>query len=520
MGIARPDSSFNHPNRQNGSLEAQWAFKIALLGLLFILLATLYPFNFSYQGEGVFKAAKDSLRVHSGPKDIVVNILLFMPLGFGGLGLLTKSRLAVVFKLAIVLLVSLTLSGTVELLQNFLPQRSTTFFDILTNTSGGVLGGLCFYWRGEALLKAAFVLARKGKRVLSRLPLQLWVVAFLGYMLLSFGAMLTQQGGTFDTWSNSLPLYLGNPQTGRNAWEGQIAEFQILDRGITEQDARRIFASGLPSSLAESSLVAAYDLKNPTRGASYPEQAGRLPELAWRGQGSSTGSNDSFAVSQGGNGGVLLGMNRWLKSTAPVTPLLQRLQNTAEFTFMATVQPAKTDRVQYARFFAIASERVDQLNFMLGQANTDLICWLKTTLAEEPRIPVAIFRDIFTDLQPQRLVLTYSDSVLRFYSDRRSGRISENLIPGGQRAVALGMVFVPLAVLLGLTAILLKQRRRLHLLLLYTAAVLPPFVLEHLLALHSHRDVDQSNVLLGLAIMLSPLLLLQDFFRLRWRSHR
>lgn len=509
MGLAKRliTSSLNRSSSNLSSPAVQLALKIAFLGLLSILVATLYPFDFSHQGDTIPRAIKGSLRVRSGPKDIIFNILLFMPLGFGISGLLQNIRSSLLFKQASILCICFTLSCSVELLQNFLPQRSPTSFDVLTNTVGGVLGGLCFCWQGEQILTHALALGVRIRKALLKLPLTLLVAVFLGYLLLSFGTMLSAQTATLSNWVSFFPMYLGNQQTNSSRWEGFISEVQLSDRAVFPQEARDILAG--KTQLDETSLIASYDLR---KTANYRDQTGQAPELVWRGQGSNQRSNEN---------GAFLSGDHWLETSEPVASISQRIRDTSEFTLLTTLQPTRNQNVLYARIVSIASPD-GILNLVIGQVDTDLVCWMHTSEDAQYWAPKGEFKNVFADLKPQRLILTYSGSVLRLYSGgtashRFNTSFYQNLTVGGQRVLALGKVFLPLAVLLVLIATSIKHQNVLHLVLLCSAAVLPPLVLEKLLALQFHREINHSNILLGLIIMLSPLITLQDYFRWRLR---
>ncbi len=73
-----------------------------------------------------------------GAVDVLLNIVLFAPFGAAlGLGGLRAGGTA---------MLSLGLSATVELLQALVPGRDPTISDLLTNTLGGVLGGIVAGW--------------------------------------------------------------------------------------------------------------------------------------------------------------------------------------------------------------------------------------------------------------------------------------------------------------------------------------------------------------------------------------
>jgi glycopeptide antibiotics resistance protein len=120
---------------------------LLLLWGVFIVYATMLPFDFTATGElirsRVHRLWERPLRGSGGSwHDVYSNILLFMPWGF----LLaiwragrSSSWLAAV---AWALLSGACLSGFVEFVQVFAPERYTSFLDLATNTLGSVVGAV------------------------------------------------------------------------------------------------------------------------------------------------------------------------------------------------------------------------------------------------------------------------------------------------------------------------------------------------------------------------------------------
>ena len=102
----------------------------ATLSLLFIGVATLTPTGGAAPSVGSLCLGCGEF----GTTDLVLNILLFAPLGF------VLGRAGI--RPLIIMGVGLFLSGGIEALQFFLPGRAPTLRDVLTNTLGCGLGGL------------------------------------------------------------------------------------------------------------------------------------------------------------------------------------------------------------------------------------------------------------------------------------------------------------------------------------------------------------------------------------------
>lgn len=144
------------------------AFRLgrAVLGYLGTVVAiiTLAPFRF----ETVPAHGLSFLWTWS---DLVLNILMFVPLGFAYR--LTRPR-GQPTEWGRVALLGLILSGTIELLQLFAPTRFTSLFDLATNTIGALVGA----WAFEALSRRV-----RGEVAIQSLALELPLMGLV-YLLI------------------------------------------------------------------------------------------------------------------------------------------------------------------------------------------------------------------------------------------------------------------------------------------------------------------------------------------------
>jgi glycopeptide antibiotics resistance protein len=119
--------------------------RVSGLIVLIILYGSLFPFDFRAAGGPL--AAIDHLLLHAWTPEslsfanVVSNVLLYVPLGFA-LTCAAASRMGRAGALALAISLGALLSIGVELAQHFLPSRVTDLPDVLTNTTGTVLGGL------------------------------------------------------------------------------------------------------------------------------------------------------------------------------------------------------------------------------------------------------------------------------------------------------------------------------------------------------------------------------------------
>lgn len=74
--------------------------------------------------------------------DAVINIALFMPLGWLLAGALRRSGLSPLARIGIIAAVAGVLSVSVETVQYFIPSRYSSILDVVSNVAGATLGAL------------------------------------------------------------------------------------------------------------------------------------------------------------------------------------------------------------------------------------------------------------------------------------------------------------------------------------------------------------------------------------------
>jgi VanZ family protein len=100
------------------------------------------------------------------PGDIAVNLLLFVPFGFGLAGLMRNLGFSAITTVLLAFAVGFALSLTVETLQCFLPGRDPSFVDVATNSISSMAGAWCLLlFAGETLNSRAerFELLQSGR---------------------------------------------------------------------------------------------------------------------------------------------------------------------------------------------------------------------------------------------------------------------------------------------------------------------------------------------------------------------
>jgi glycopeptide antibiotics resistance protein len=118
---------------------------LLLLWGLFIVYATLLPFNFSAPADLIRRRIE---RIWTHPltggswQDVEGNVLLFVPWGFLLAMELARRGFGFIVTVAAAMCTGALLSGSVEVVQLFAPSRTGSFIDLVTNSFGATVGAL------------------------------------------------------------------------------------------------------------------------------------------------------------------------------------------------------------------------------------------------------------------------------------------------------------------------------------------------------------------------------------------
>lgn len=492
-------------NRQPISTTKSNLDKLALLkdiilgiaSVLVIIVATLYPFNFSFHDSLSLREIVANFNNSSPFKDRANNILLFMPLGFCFAALFQRVRMKWITKLLIVVLISAGLSTLVEILQVFLPSRSPTPADIFNNTTGGLLGIICFnIWHSKQVV---YMLVRIENSRTSYSPTKL-ILFFIGYVFIAFLLCITWQGTTLlSNWGLNYPLLLGNEQTGDRPWQGYIYDLNIADKAISPTEVSQILSRKNYLDTLGDSLIASYEL---TGNGTYKDRTGKLPELLPKGE---------LPDNQGGEG-IALSSTHWLETGSPVTPLSKRLRETSQFTIITTIASADINQTGPARIISLSNDTV-QRNFTLGQEENRLDLRLRTPITGENGSDIGLYiSDVFSDTKPHQIVITYSKANVQVYVDNVQNAYSMNLldrIPKDLKMFYYGISFIPMGVCLAFLTTLAKRKLTFYRLFLLSGILLPSLMMEVLLVSDTGKNLSLKNMLLGILFTAGTMLILR-----------
>jgi glycopeptide antibiotics resistance protein len=421
------------------------------VALLFIVAATLFPYNFQFQpapGRWALTLLFSEKRLNS-EWDMLGNTVLFWPWGFAIAGWIArKKQLERSAALVAVFGTSLGLSCMIEVMQFYLPTRFPSWVDVACNTLGGTIGFLLFYIWNQANISLACV----------------------SYGVLAIAvSVASQRAIALSNWSREFPLVLGNELTGDRPWRGHVFELFIANRAISPVEVEENYRFGNIKRLLGNALICLYRFQ---RGPEYGDEMGRLPALVWNGPAGAVSDRASF------NGAG------WLETAGLARELTDEIVKTSQFSLGITLASEETEQEGPARIVSVSVDPMRR-NFTLGQDADDLIFRLRTPFTGpnggEPRLRVP---NLFSTMETKHVVLTYDGTDLLAYVN---GSLKPNRLTLTPGVAALGYFFDRRA-----------SRAMLYTIVYHVTAFIP-FGL--LLALSLHKSIDRFATRLGLAVL-------------------
>lgn len=203
---------------------------ITLVTVLFIAAATLYPADATELDTTAICIVCGEL----GGTDVVLNVLLFLPVGFGLrlAGFRRRSAIAIV----------LAGTGLIEAAQfRLVPYRDASLGDLVMNSAGGLLGlWLGGIWRGLLLPE------RRLAQRLATASLALWI----GVLALTAWAMRPDRAPLAPFRWALVPVLPGEP-----VFTGQLLDVRLHGRPIRTDAATILAALALDSLRLEATVV-------------------------------------------------------------------------------------------------------------------------------------------------------------------------------------------------------------------------------------------------------------------------
>ena len=496
------------PDQSQQPIKQSLALFLWIASTLFILLATLQPFNFQLASFSFEEIINDFIYGTTVP-DVIANLILFIPYGFAFACLLPIKRLGVTAVFWLVILASLMLTLTVETLQLFLPSRNSAISDLITNTISGGLGFIILHpWRW-LLIKKIRQFLRSPQKV------SLVLIAYLTVIVLISSALPSTTN--LSNWSDDFPLSLGNEATGERPWEGSVKQFYLANRVLSKTELASALAGNNPLGNNQDNLLAAYQLSGENN---YIDQTGKLPNLVWQEQ-----------PTQLVNNNPLLDANHWLTTKTSVDNISQKVAKTSQFTLVTTLATAQTNQQGPARIISLSQDTSNR-NFTLAQQYSNLVFRIRTPLTgDNASTPQLVIPRLFEDTQVHNIVISYNGSQVNFYFDRLQNKYELPLIPGIAfyeyvypfsqswglylttnkldiyNLFYYELVFIPLGFLLALVTIIFRGKALLLISLVVVGIFLLPYLLELMLATTSGKDFSVGNFFVSVAITASTMVL-------------
>ena len=473
------------------------AKNILISNLILISIVTLFPFNFSLIEEISIVEIWQRFNNPTYPLDLIINVVLFIPFGFScslwmhERGIRWKTILLATFAS------SVFFSLTIEVLQVFLPLRSSTKSDLVTNILGGMIGYSCSYFLSISLSQLRKILKAK----------YLWLSLIAYFTIIVIITIPLPSTTNLGNWDSQFPLLLGNEATEDRPWNGYIAQLSIFDRDFAVRDINQFLTEGYVNVRDADSLLVSYTF---SEQESFVERKNQSPILTWRGQ-NSIHHDDR---------GVYLSENHWLATPVAPTLMTNRIRQSSKFTIYADLALATLQPPSSARIISVSKDPYHR-NLTIEQQRKDLVFRLRNPFMGKNgsnfklKIP-----NLFNDTNHHHLAITYDNSIVKIYIDKLSNLYSWKLMPEAAlfKDIFLHyqddinilyyailyylMVFVPIGMLLALLSIVSRGHFIFRSILISLGTILPSGIVQILLVHGSNNNLNLSNFFLSIAIVL------------------
>jgi glycopeptide antibiotics resistance protein len=488
---------------------SSWSNRILILAVAGILFLTLYPFRFGFHRHlprALFPFLLCGWGKGIGLLDDILNVLLFMPFGFGVAEKLRergKSRLA---SLAVTLAAGALLSYAVELLQVFIPQRDSGWDDVLTNSFGAAVGALLFDLFGIAVIR---LLSQAEYKVASRLILRRAAAVLIVYIgLWCVIAACLQKEARLSNWEPDSLLVVGNSASNRSApaWKGRVFELEMWDHAVSPEVARALTSRDRANAADRDSIVA-YRFSG---SAPFQDERHLLPSVSWVPQEPSpTNATDVF-----------LDGKSWLISSGPVSMLVSDLEKTGQFSFRILFEPAEVSGID-ARIISISSTS-GTASMELRQKETTLFFWFRTPLSSDRARMSWMIPETLRANELRNVLLSFDGTRANLFVDGKERSDSYQLGPGAALAryirriktqelegydfVFYVLVFFPLGSIVGIAWRTLSGHWIGRFSLLLLGLVVFSVILDVVLVHVSGREVSLENVWFSILMAASGIL--------------
>jgi hypothetical protein len=394
-------------NTQNVSPKQShsWSNRFFILAVAGILFLTMYPFELSHpkpyrDGSPLFLGTGGKF---GGPLDIFLNILLFMPFGFALATKLLRNGKSWRAALAYTTLAGALFSYCIEVTQLYVLYRDSGWLDVLTNTTGSVLGFVAAFLFGDWLF-ARLTAVQQSLRVWLT-PRAAAFVLLVYFAIWSVASAFLSPKVSLADWRTDCFLIFGNDASGHHPWNGHLSQVQIWDRALPKSVGEQLTSSTGPS--AEDDPIVNLNFGNERAAASG---SGRSAMTANASQ----------------TGGPVMSASPTLSDFAA-----NRLKQTNQFSIRAVLSSPAGPRLN-GRILSL-TQPSGYSDFYLIQQNYNLLFWFRTPITARWRslnwkIPDALATD-----GPHAVLFCYNGTTFSSYMD---GKQIEMRAIGVQTALA------------------------------------------------------------------------------------
>jgi glycopeptide antibiotics resistance protein len=431
--------------------QTSWSNRILLLALAGIFFLTLYPFHFvgdQHSARAFFPFSLNGRGKGGGLLDVFLNVLLFVPFGFGVAEKLRERGKSIIATLALAVAAGALLSYTVEFLQIYIPMRDSGWGDIITNSSGAAAGALLFEYPGAAILGWCKARARNLDSWLALAPIGVLLLFYAGFWCIL--ARTLQKETRLRSWSPDSFLAVGDSASVRPGppWKGQMMEVDFWNHAVSPELARKITAQPSGGNPIPESLVA-YRFSGV---GPYQDNRRFLPSLSWTSQSPAAARGDSASLDG----------NSWLISGGPVPTLVAAFETTGQFALRLLCQP---DSDAIGASIVSLSSPSGFTSMELRQYNSSLVFWFRDRVSLRRSRMSWVVPDVFAAGHMRDLLLSFDGANLSLFVNGAEYVRPYELGPGvalahyvrhvkaaelmGYHYVFYAIVFVPVGCLLG-----------------------------------------------------------------------
>jgi len=486
--------------------ESSWANRVLLLSVAGIFFLTLYPFHFinEHSVRFLFPFCLNGWGKGIHALDIFLNILLFIPFGFGLAEKLRERGKSKVAAFVMVYAVGALLSYAVEVMQIYIPLRDSGWGDVITNSSGAAIGALLF----ESRLGDGLIAWFSGRERAIDAGLNATKVGVLVFLYITVCCMLSkplQKQTKLADWTPDSFLAVGDSTSLRAAagWKGRVLELDIWNHAVPAGLARKLTSQPAADSASPDSM-AAYRFSG---AAPFRDNRHFLPSLAWASE---------TAPARSSRGATLDGKS-WLISAGPVPALVRSVEATGQFALRLVCQPDGSGDAD-GHILSLSSPS-GAANLELRQDGSALAFWFRNPFSMRRRRMSWIVPQVFAPNQMRNLLFSFDGSKLSLYVDGHDYGYPYELGPGvalaryirhvkavelaGYDYIFYAIIFFPIGCLLGFAWRKFSAGWRVRLTFMLAAFLLPAVVLEWVLVDVAGRSMSLQNIWLSVLLALA-----------------